>query len=72
MGIEPLELALRSEIGVVVSPEDLDTVPQVVEKLKAKKNEYKARLSNLRQRNIYSIGSSSMIGAKHIIDLANR
>ena len=72
LGIEPLELALRSEIGVVVSPEDLDTVPQVVEKLKAKKNEYKARLSNLRQRNIYSIGSSSMIGAKHIIDLANR
>ena len=72
LGIEPLELALRSEIGVVVSLEDLDTVPQVIEKLKADKIEYKERLSNLRQRHIYSLGSSSMIGAKHIIDLSNR
>ena len=72
LGIEPLELALRSEIGVVVSPEDLDTVPQVIEKLKSDKIEYRERLSNLRQRHIYSLGRSSIIGARHIVEIANR
>ena len=72
LGIEPLELALRSEIGVVVSPEDLDIVPQVIEKLKSDKIEYRERLSNLRQRHIYSLGRSSIIGAQHIVDIANR
>ena len=72
LGIEPLELALRSETGVVVSPEDLDIVPQVIEKLKSDKIEYRERLSNLRQRHIYSLGRSSIIGAQHIVDIANR
>ena len=72
LGIEPLELALRSETGVVVSPEDLDIVPQVIEKLKSDKIEYRERLSNLRQRHIYSLGRSSIIGAQHIIDVVNR
>jgi len=71
LDIEVFELSLRSEIGVVVSPEALDTVPEVIEKLKANKMEYKERIAQLRERNVYAFGHSSKIGAKHIIDLAN-
>jgi YidC/Oxa1 family membrane protein insertase len=71
LDIEVFELSLRSEIGVLVSPEDLDTVPEVIEKLKANKMEYKERIVKLREQNVYAFGHSSKIGAKHIIDLVN-
>jgi YidC/Oxa1 family membrane protein insertase len=72
LDIEPLELALRSEIGIVVSLEELDTIPQVIEKLINDKMEYKKNIRKLREQYIFALGSSSEIGATHIIDLANR
>jgi len=71
LDIEVFELSLRSEIGVVVSPEDLDTVPEIIEKLKADKMQYKEHIVKLREQNVYAFGHSSKIGAKHIFDLAN-
>ncbi len=71
LDIEPLELSIRSKIGVIVSPENLDTIPKVIEKLKSDKMEYKERIANLREQNVYAFGHSSKIGAKHIIDLVN-
>ncbi len=71
LDMEPLELAIRSKIGVVVSPEKLDTVPQVIEKLKVDQIKYKERIAKLREQNVYAFGHSSKIGAEHIIDLAN-
>ena len=71
LGIEPLELSIRSRIGVIVLPEELDTIPQVIEKLKAGQMEYKEDIAKLREQNIFAFGHSSEIGAKHIIDLAN-
>jgi YidC/Oxa1 family membrane protein insertase len=69
LDIEPLELSIRSKIGVIVSPEELNTVPQVIEKLKADQMVYKERIAELRDQNVYNFGHSSKIGAKHIIDL---
>ena len=48
LDMEPLELAIRSKIGVVVSPEKLDAVPQVIEKLKIDQMKYKERIAKLR------------------------
>ncbi len=45
------------------------TVPEVIEKLKANKMEYKERIAQLRERNVYAFGHSSKIGAKYIINL---
>lgn len=71
LGIEPLELSIRSKIGVIVLPEKLDSVPQVIEKLKGEQMEYKERIVKLREQNVFAFGHSSEIGAKHIIDLAH-
>lgn len=72
LGIEPLELSCRSIIGVVVSPEKLDTIPRNIEKLKADQMKYKERIAKIREQNVYAFGHSSEIGAKHIDDLANK
>lgn len=68
--IEPLELSLRTEIGVIVPLEKLDTVPQVISELSVNSAVYKSRMAELRKQNVYAFGHSSEVGAQHISDLA--
>jgi len=72
LGIEPLELSLRSEIGVVVPLEELDTVSQLISKLIANSVFYKKRIAKLRKQNVYAFGHSSDIGAQHIINMVDK
>jgi len=69
LGIEPLEIALREEIGVIVSPKNLEEIPQIASDLMARKTFYKKRLVELRKKNVYAFGKSAEIGAQYIIDL---
>jgi YidC/Oxa1 family membrane protein insertase len=69
LGLEPLELSLRTEIGVVVSPQELDTIPQVISDLIRSEPFYRERIRVLRGQYSYNFGHSSEIGARHIADL---
>ena len=69
LGIEPLELSLRPELGVIISPNKLETVPQVISGLIANRLTYKKRIAELRKRHVYAFGHSSEIGAQHILNL---
>jgi len=69
LGIEPLELSLRPEIGVIVSPKELENVPQEIYNLIANKLAYKKRIAELRKQYVYAFGHSSEIGAQYIVDL---
>jgi hypothetical protein len=69
LNIEPLELSLRSKLGVVVSPEDLKNVPEEIIKLIERKEYYKKHIQELRKQHIFSFGHSSEIGAQYIFDL---
>jgi YidC/Oxa1 family membrane protein insertase len=69
LDIEPLELFVRKKIGIVVSPKKLDTIPQVIAKLKSEEVEYKERIIRLREKYIYNFRHSSKISAKYIIDI---
>lgn len=69
LGIEPVELALRSEIGVIVSPNELEAIPQIVSDLIRSRAAYKGRIAELRKEYVYEFGHSSETGAQHIIDL---
>ncbi|MEE8566534.1 MAG: CDP-glycerol glycerophosphotransferase family protein [Candidatus Bipolaricaulota bacterium] len=70
LGTTPLELSLRLEIGVIVSPEKLDTVPEVISNLITNSATYRKRIAELREQNVYAFGRSSEIGAQCIIELA--
>jgi len=69
LGIEPLELSLRSEIGMIVSPKKLETVPQVIPNLMSNRATYKKRIAELRKQYVYAFGHSSEIGAQYIEEL---
>ena len=49
LGIDPLELSLRSEIGVVVSPKELESVPQVISNLMLNRTAYQKNMVELRR-----------------------
>lgn len=72
LDIEPLELFVRKKIGIIVSPKKLDTIPQIIVKLKSEEKEYKERIIRLREKYIYNFGHSSEISAKYIINLVER
>ena len=69
LGIEPLELSLRPDLGVIVSPQKLDTVPQVISRLMMDSITYKKRIAEVREKSVYAFGRSAKIGAQYIVGL---
>lgn len=71
LGIEPLEISLRSKIGKIISPEEIQNVPKIISELMSNRETYKERLSHLRRQHVYAFGCSAVIGARYIIELTN-
>jgi YidC/Oxa1 family membrane protein insertase len=72
LGIEPIELSLRQEVGMVVSLEEVNVVPQAIKELLASQCAYKKRLAGLRNQHVYNFGKSSDIGAEYIMNIVER
>jgi YidC/Oxa1 family membrane protein insertase len=71
LALEPLEVAVREEIGMVVSPERLAELPQHIEQLCGDPDAFAARIRDARERAVYHVGSSGCVGAAHIAGLAD-
>ena len=69
LGIEPMEISLRSEIGIIVSPKKLENIPRIISDLIAGEIDYKKRIIDLRKQYVYSFGNSSEVGAKYILNI---
>ncbi len=69
LGLEPLEVSIRSEIGEVVVPDKLDMVPKVISRLIAHTDTNRQRIAQLRNESIYAFGQSSDIAARCITDI---
>jgi len=72
LDIEPLELSIRSEVGELISPDELEKVPQIIEQLIADRQNYRSRIRNLRKENIFYFGTSSKQGAKYILEILEK
>jgi YidC/Oxa1 family membrane protein insertase len=71
LACEPLEVALRSDIGAVVSPYALDGIASVIdETLRWDPGEFKERVRRLRSQWVYNLGSSGAVGAEYILEAA--
>lgn len=66
--IEPIELSVRSKMGLILSPEELDQIPKAIVEIRKKADTYKNTLRRLREKNLFAFGQSSQIGADYIID----
>lgn len=72
LGIEPLELALRRELGSIISPDRLDTVGAAIRGLLDRRGAYQQRLAQLRAQWVFNFGRSSAVGADYIAGLLHQ
>ncbi len=67
LGIEPLEISIRSQIGKIVSPDELDKVPEVIESLLADPDQFRDKIIKLREELVFNVGRSAQSGSKEIV-----
>ena len=64
--IEPIESYLRSDIGVIVSPDDIDSISSVIDHLLNNRKVYRGKLAELRNKYVFNFGTSSEVSADYI------
>ena len=67
IGIEPLEIKLRSEIGKRFAVGDFSTLSDSIETMLLNKDEYSAKIENIRNTYIANFMKSGEVGGKYII-----
>ncbi len=72
LGIVPFEDRMRSEIGTIVEPGNVEASSQAVAELLNHAGEYRTRLAELREQTVYNPGSSAAAGAAALNDLVER
>jgi YidC/Oxa1 family membrane protein insertase len=68
IGIPPIEVALRSEIGLIVPPSEVGALPQKIRKIKNNQDNYKESIRKTREDYIYNFGRSTEVIAEYLID----
>ena len=68
LGCEPLEVLLRTEVGVVLSPHNLTDAPQHIAALCDRREQFVEQIRQARSRWIYNVGSSGRVGANAVLD----
>ncbi len=70
--IEPFEVAMRSQVGIVFPATEIANIHKPVEQLIRDRSVYQARIADLRSKYVYAFGRSSEIGARHILAMAGK
>jgi len=71
LGIEPIETAIRTQVGEVVSPGSMQDVPAAVERLMGEPERFRAKMRELRETLVFRLGHSIPDGAQEIVRLAD-
>ena len=69
--IEPQEAAYRELAGDIVSPSNLDEIPQKIDQLLQGQESFRRRMQELRSEMVFNIGDSIQAGANEIARLAD-
>ncbi len=69
LGIEPIESYLRNEIGIIVSPQDVDSIPNRISELLENRSSWVDKLAGLRSKYIFNFGHCSEVGVSYIRSL---
>ena len=68
LGITPIDVELRSEIGKSIDLDNLKALPEVVHELLSSSQFSSDSLKAIREKYIYNIGASSQAGGEYIIE----
>tara|TARA_B100001105_G_scaffold16403_1_gene11911 strand:+ start:101 stop:1273 length:1173 start_codon:yes stop_codon:yes gene_type:complete len=68
---EIIETNIRREIGYVISPNELERIPEKINSLLQNLDEFRKKIIKIRSKTVFNIGKSAIMGAKHIIKIAD-
>jgi len=71
IGLEPIEIGVRSQIGEVVSPDQLSDVPAALDRLCENPGTWREAIVEARSRLIYNLGNSASVSADYISKVAD-
>lgn len=64
----PINIWMREVIGAVVKPDELEKLPEAVERLLSGRDEYRERIDRFVHEYVYNLGNSGEVGSKYIIN----
>ncbi len=67
IGIEPVEIALRSKLGIALDKNELSDVKQYTEDLLKNKEVYSEKINQAFKEHLFNHGNSAAVGAKYIL-----
>jgi YidC/Oxa1 family membrane protein insertase len=71
LGIEPIESAIREQVGEIVAPDALGQAPEAIERLLADPERFRARMREMRETLVFRLGHSVPDGAAELARLAD-
>ena len=72
IGVVPINISIRKEIGREIEPEDAGQANIVVEEMVARRGEYQERIRKLACQNVYNLGQSAQCSGKFILSELNK
>lgn len=71
LGLEPLEISLRTRVGDVLPLDALHEAPLRIAKLLSDRSGFAERMTALRSELVFNVGTSARVGARHIARIAD-
>jgi YidC/Oxa1 family membrane protein insertase len=70
--IQPMEFAIREQVGVVVSPQQLHTLPETIRTLLTHRDRMQPKMDMARENYLFNFGRSVEVAAEAIVTLADQ
>ena len=67
IGLEPVEITLRSKLGVAVDKHELDNIKHYANELLSHSDEYTEKISDAFEHHLFNHGKAAAAGAKYIL-----
>lgn len=71
-GIEPMESAIRSQVGEIIAPDELERAPEKILNLLSRRADFTNRMRVLREQIVFRMGNSVADGADELARIAER
>ena len=65
----PIEIATREKIGKIVSPNDINQVSGILEKIINEQKKYEEQIKDVRKNIVFNLGKSSDVGIENILNI---
>lgn len=70
LSCEPLEISVRTQVGAIIKPGELDKAPLLVDSLLADPEQFREKLRAFREKTVFNLGKSVEAGAAAIAEIA--